>query len=446
MILVFDRHGVVRDVHIGAGLEGRLDETDLLGWSIERAFPPERAAERMRDLAEAFERGSAFHEYESNLGGIERVVETRGVRIDDDHALVIVRDITERVRSEAQRRQADQRLHALVSNLNDAVMLLDEGGRIIWASPSVECVIGAPAETLIGGPGRDLINPAGLRLLHDRWERARAMPGVPSAEFEVEGLDSDGATRWYAGSLCDLSHEEGVGGIVLTFRNVTAAHHAAETRRELLRRIGAAEDAERRRLAEGLHDGPVQELAAVTMRLSALRLGLGDDERAAQIQELEEAVRATLGDLRTLMFELQSPDLGGGGLLAALQSCAAIVFEDTSTRVAVEGGFAREPGDRVALTAYRIGREALINARRHACATSVRMTACADGDHLVVSVADDGVGAPEYVVEHGIAGHWGLRTMRERAEAMGGTCTVESRPARGTVVTARLPLSFHGDR
>jgi signal transduction histidine kinase len=223
--------------------------------------------------------------------------------------------------------------------------------------------------------------------------------------------------------------------------DISELKEAQARHRRLLRRVGVAEDEERRRLAEELHDGPMQELAATALRLGTLRLGLDDEETASRVREIEVATRATLRELRALMFALQPPEIGDGGLVPALRSCATLLFADTGTDIVIEGSLPREPTEAIATTAYRIVREACANARLHAQATQVRVTVEEDDDAVVLTVVDDGVGIDPAVLRDGAPGHLGLRTMRERAEAAGGSCTVDRGPTGGTVMVARLPLS-----
>jgi PAS domain S-box-containing protein len=339
-------------------------------------------------------------------------------------------------------RLADDRLRSLVANLNDAIIIVGDDERVVWASPSIFGVSGATADAVVGQQLFDTVHPEDVAELRDAWEVARRNPGVPSEEFETRGRRADGSLAWYRGTFYDMRHDPAIAGTVVTFRNVTAAHEAAQARRELLRRLDVAEEAERRRLAEDLHDGPVQELAALALRLGTLRLGLTDDtERARRVGEIEARVRESVRKLRTLMFDLHPPELAEHGLAASLRSCAAMVFGEMHDGVRVRDRLAHEPPERVSLTAYRIAREALVNARRHANATRVDVELDATESCLRVSVTDDGKGLPGEVLAHGAPGHFGLRTMCERAEAAGGSLRVENVRGGGARVSVSLPLA-----
>src|SRR5262249_28104186 len=151
-----------------------------------------------------------------------------------------------------------------------------------------------------------------------------------------------------------------------------------------------------------------------------LRLGMKDDERAERVRDIEAAIRTTIGDLRELMFALQPAEIGDDGLVTSLRTCIAVVFGDAEDSVSLHAALTQEPPPNVASTAFRIAREALINARRHAGPAHVVVDVADASDGLRLEVRDDGTGIPADVLDSGAPGHLGLRTMRERAAAAGG--------------------------
>ncbi len=267
------------------------------------------------------------------------------------------------------------------------------------------------------------------------------------------------ATAWILGS--DLAVERRLpdlaqAGQALGFAAVTAValyvllrrrdRHLAAARaeeRRLMERLVTAEDDGARRVAADLHDGPVQELVAVGLRLGMLRRRGETDEERQALAAVEEAVQATVASLRTLVFALSPPALERGGLGAAVREAAEAIYADSDTVVVVTedrlGGLPEE----TATAAYRIVREALRNVLAHADAerVSVRLEGSPEGVH--VRVADDGVGLAEAASRSGkgAPGHLGLGSMRERAAMVGGWCRVGPRRGGGTEVEAWLPVA-----
>lgn len=221
---------------------------------------------------------------------------------------------------------------------------------------------------------------------------------------------------------------------------------ASEHRRELLAHLVAAQEQERRRIAADVHDDSIQVMAAVDLRLAVLRRrldGLGAAEEAETLDTLQRTVREATGRLRTLLFDLQPPQLDHGGLLAAMRQLAGSLFAATDTEVEVSGGFAEEPPSDLQMVLYRIGQEALVNARKHAHASLVRVSGRqVDGGYELV-VRDDGVGIaePDLRPRHG---HRGVMTMHERAEVAEGRLEVSGGPGAGTRIRVWVP--HPGDR
>ncbi len=201
---------------------------------------------------------------------------------------------------------------------------------------------------------------------------------------------------------------------------------------------------ERTRLARDLHDSVSQALFSMTMQARTAQLSMpaagvdGDSRLGRSVSRLIELTRGAQAEMRALIFELRPEALSEEGLVAALRKQSAGLSSREQIAITVEG-----PEKRLAIDAdmeehlYRIGVEALHNVVKHAQAETATVVVTADADALRVTVGDDGRGF-NVAAEH--TGHWGLSTMRERAEAIGTTLTVNSTPGGGTTVTVSVPL------
>jgi two-component system, NarL family, sensor kinase len=212
--------------------------------------------------------------------------------------------------------------------------------------------------------------------------------------------------------------------------------------RGLSRRTMQAESEVRRRVAESIHDGPVQELIGLDMILSAARnaaehgrgeeaTGLIDEARELGMRNLR-ALRDEIVDLGPYAFEELSFD-------TAIEDCLPI----WRRRYGFEVGLAIERIDlppEMAGDLFRIAQEAVVNAGRHAQAKAVSISLRMVGSRVELRVADDGHGFDDNgPVAAGEPGHLGLASMRERAELMDGTLEIES-SERGTRVLVLAPL------
>ena len=237
---------------------------------------------------------------------------------------------------------------------------------------------------------------------------------------------------------------EDVGAQVGTL--VQAVAMSSELQRSRQRLVMAQEE-ERRRLRRDLHDGLGPSLATIAMRLESTRDLVRDDpdEAAAAIDRLADLAREEIAEVRRLVDGLRPPALDQLGLVTALRQRAE---EGTVTarsgrhrlhwRVEADGEIDPLPAA-VEVAAYRIVLEAVTNAIRHSNAETCIVRLRREDGTLVVVVRDDGTGlvaAPRLGV--------GLTSMRERAEELGGSCTVTSGEGAGTVVEARLPVDGSG--
>lgn len=192
-------------------------------------------------------------------------------------------------------------------------------------------------------------------------------------------------------------------------------------RRESGRRALQAQEAERRRIASGLHDEVGQVLTGVLLRL--------DDE------ETKQAVRQALDEVRRIARELRPEMLEQLGLVSALTELSRRFADSSGIRVERRFATGLPPlSDDVELAVYRVAQESLTNVARHAGATRVEVALEQGVDSVVLRVADDGRGLPEAALN----GNGGLRGMRERALLVGGALAIK--PGRSGGVEVRLEV------
>jgi two-component system nitrate/nitrite sensor histidine kinase NarX len=198
---------------------------------------------------------------------------------------------------------------------------------------------------------------------------------------------------------------------------------------------------ERTMLANQIHDSLAQTLAYAKMRLTVLNEALaeGQQERANRyLGDVEEAVDLAYSELRNLITQFRDR-IDPRGLVAALQDLA----ENFSKKANADVDFLNLTQD-VMLTpeeevqVFHIIQEALYNISKHARARHVVVTFDLDGGQYIVNVADDGVGLPADPTSN-VGKSYGLTIMRERAEKLRGSLTIESRPAGGTIVRLAFP-------
>ncbi|MEW2481535.1 GAF domain-containing protein [Mycobacterium sp. NPDC051198] len=231
-------------------------------------------------------------------------------------------------------------------------------------------------------------------------------------------------------------------------RLIAGALHQARLHRQLVARERAhenfveqvieAQELERRRLAGDIHDGISQRLVTLSYRLDAAARAVDPETVAEQLAAARELVALTLQEARAAISGLRPPVLDDLGLSGGLASLARSI-----PRIPIDVDLAetRVP-DHIELALYRIAQECLQNVVKHAEADRARLTFSVDDGVARLEIVDDGKGFDTF--EHPLGsdemGGYGLLSMAERAEIVGGRLHIRSRPGAGTTVTAAIPL------
>jgi signal transduction histidine kinase len=213
---------------------------------------------------------------------------------------------------------------------------------------------------------------------------------------------------------------------------------------ELQMRIVEAQEAERSRLAQEVHDGPAQALSNSIFQVEYIDRIFESEPVLARVELgfLRELLRRELGDVRSFIVQLRPPvlvELGlDGSIRDAVDTQAALSGNAINTDLTAPSDGLSEAAQTVIL---RIAQEALQNIRKHAAATNILVATRLDGTDWVLEVRDDGRGFDTGAVAVRGRRNFGLQFMRERAELIGARFEVQSRPEAGTVVRLAIPLA-----
>jgi PAS domain S-box-containing protein len=361
--------------------------------------------------------------------------------------VTIFPDITDQPRAEEELRRANQALRALIQASPLAIIALDARGRVTLWNPAAERTFGWAEPEVLDRPLPTI--PEDLR-----GEFAaglgRSLLGEMHSGHETRRLRKDGSTievsLWTA-PLCDGRGEPcGRMGVV---EDITERKRAEGARTALLRRIVAAQEEERHRIARELHDQMGQHLAALMLGLGALREHIQNPVAAAEAQRIHELANRIGQEVHRIALELRPTALDDWGLETALTNYAAAWSR--RTRVPVQSRFVGTDRRRlpppVETALYRTVQEALTNVLKHARAGRVSLIVERRPDHVLAIVEDDGrgfdveavMGAPDVGTRLGLLG------MQERVALVGGTLEIESSPGGGTSLFVRIPLPDAGE-
>ncbi len=213
---------------------------------------------------------------------------------------------------------------------------------------------------------------------------------------------------------------------------------------ELRMRIVEAQEAERARLAQEVHDGPAQALSSAIFQVDFIERIFETDRPMArqELRFLRDLLRRELGDVRSFIGHLRPPVLEELGLDGSIMDTVATQASLSGLHIAADltapAGSLPEPAQTVVL---RVVQEALQNVRKHAAAANVVVTTGLDDGQWVLEVRDDGRGFDTGAVAARGRRNFGLQFMRERAELIGARFEVRSRTDAGTVVRLAIPVT-----
>lgn len=328
----------------------------------------------------------------------------------------------------AGQQMAEARYRQLFNTNVAPILVTSEQGTVLDANPAARAlargeIVGRGISDILaggsvmtaGGPGQVIAMPVGGSSIRYYRVNVAEVPASPEQK-PVRQL-----------VLQDVTEDRAEGD---------RAHRFAE----LLLKV---QEEERRRIAQELHDEPLQllvHLARTIERLETDPAALPDGLAGTRDQALDIAAR-----LRAVVAGLRPAALEQLGLVSALRGFLADVAETTDlhTDLQVRGEQVRLAPD-VELGAYRIAQEAANNVVRHADAGKLAVTVTFTDRELRIQVTDDGRGFDSGAVDAQLAaGHLGMLGMRERAVLAGGRLTVSSQPGHGTVVEVVIPVADH---
>ncbi len=430
------------------------DAAQVLGTSLARFVPP-----RWREAHAAMVRGFAASHAVQHLMRQGRRVELQ--RADGSTVLVdialsridmaagpgpgrvrtlfaaLLRDASEECALEEQLAALERRMRA-VFELSPSAIWICEADVLTYANRAAVRLFGMDStDTLLGRRISTLLDFDSHALLRQEIERTLAGQTV-GAIIAGRLTRRDGQTREIEIALAALP-DHGHRTVQMVVSDVTERRREAAGLRELSASVVEAREEERRRIARELHDELGQRLTALKIDLTTLaaQARLASDD--AQVAAMQAMLDDTLASVRRIASDLRPLMLDDLGLNAAIEWLARDASRRIGIPVHTRLPLAEPALDRRLATAiYRMVQEALTNVARHAQARSVDVALQAQDGQLVLTVADDGVGLGEQVLQR--AGSFGLMGLRERALMLGGSVLVGARPGGGTRLTVRLPL------
>ena len=407
--------------------------------------------------------------------------------------VIFTEDITERKLAEQEARRQQEWLRVTLTSIGDAVMATDAEGKIVFMNPVAERLMGWRQQDALGLPAQDVFriineqtgepaddiiarvlregivaelanhtslvrrdgtnvpiedsaapirdgagNVAGAVLVfHDVAEKRRSQSALQAAK---EGLEKRVAER-----TADLSRTVDTlqGEIVRRELAENVLRQRSEQLRALAAELTLAEHRERRRLAEVLHDNLQQLLVGAKFQLDVMSRRAGAELKDAAngvLDLLDESIECS----RTLTVELSPPVLHKGGLSPALGWLATWMQQKHALTVELDTDEKAEPqSEQAKILLFQSARELLFNTVKHAGVNKACVRLRRTNEHVELVVSDQGEGFnPEAAMPAGGGlGGFGLFSIRERLDLLGGRLEIDSAPGRGSRFRMLVPVA-----
>ena len=440
MMFRISRDGEFLDFHAERANDLLLPPDQIVGLNIRQSpHPPDVIQKSLDCIARALETDfPQLFEYRLELPGGMRDYEARIVRSGEDEVVSIVRDITERKRSEEVLRRQETEFRFLADNVPGLFAYIGRDQRYRFVNKRYEEVHHLSRGEIIGKHIAEVIGKAGYELARPHLEAVLSGRRVTyEAQFPLAV-----GNRWmHVVYFPDLSEKEGseVHGFFALITDITEPKMAEEALRALTARLISVQEENNRFLARELHDVFSQRLAALGMEVSLLEPQV-EGCCGEVLRKVTEEIGNLAKDVHQLSRQVHPSILDDLGLTAALRAECAAFTRTYGIPVDFLANALEEmlPGD-VSLCLYRVAQECLRNVARHAQAEKASVTLASNGSVVTLQVEDTGTGFDPGARK--AQGELGLVSMEERVRLVKGILSVHSRPGEGTRIRIRVPIS-----
>jgi PAS domain S-box-containing protein len=358
--------------------------------------------------------------------------------------LCMVSDITARKAANAKLDEAQEKIRTVLATAPDFIMTVDRQKIIRFINRPYA---GMNPEQVIGTPALNWITP------DDRENFERAIESVfttgEAQELEVKGLGSGTTPAWYSTRIGAVKEDDKVASLIVVSQDITqrktaqSKNVAYEHRLQVLsRKLLAAQETERRMIANELHDQFGQALSATKINLQALAKTKQSDKDKKRLDSSLESLENLIQQTRRLSLELRPSVLDDLGLVPALRWLVTNQADSVGYQLEFDAPELDRFDADLEAAAFRLTQEALTNIARHAKAQKVSVKLTRSKNDLKLKITDNGAGFDVEAARAGAArgDSLGILGMEERIALVGGAIEISSDKGKGTSITASIPL------
>jgi PAS domain S-box-containing protein len=359
-------------------------------------------------------------------------------------------EITERLSAKQALAMSEERFRSIFESVTVGIKVLNLEGRILQTNHAFQSMIGYSEDELVGNYFHKFVHAEHMRRAIKLFDDVKSN-GISSFRFEHRIIHKDKSIVWAKTIFTVIKRDKNddepafIVGIV---ENITEQKRLELEMAELNSRLQTSMELERLRLAQELHDSPMQSLYSAIYRIEELR-NAADPELKEALMDVKEHIQNVLQDLRATAKELRPPTIFNFGLENAIRSHANDILEK-HPNLSIHLSLAHDRQilpEKVRLALFRIFQQSLANVIRHAKATEVHVRFSFDAEEAHLEILDNGKGfnVPSNWIDFVRQGHYGLAGAAERANALGGVFRVQSKPGHSTTIQVTIPWKESGE-
>ncbi|OGO38293.1 MAG: hypothetical protein A2W35_18715 [Chloroflexi bacterium RBG_16_57_11] len=403
-----------------------------------------------RTVNQAMHGISARHELEIRKRGYPEMIIDLSIKpiFDEAGVLQIIiaegRDVTELKHTSEALFQSEARFKTIFEKAGIGIMIKNVEGKIVDCNPAFLAMLGYSTADLLQRNSQEITHPLD-RSVSRKLFNALVNGKRRSSYIEKRYLSKDGEVVWCRVTASVVDGPEGqVQYVIGMVENFSAQKQIEVELMEMQKHIMLGREAERLRLAQDLHDGPLQEIIGISYQIGALKNALTDEANREQLQFAQIALQQLTKSVRAICGELRPPTLIPFGLEKTILSHveqAKISHPELNIEVnlADDSQSLSEP---LRIVLFRIYQEAFNNIVRHAQAANVWVRLWLTEEQASMEIQDDGIGftLPNRWISLARQGHLGLVGAMERVGEIGGSFEIITAPGQGTQIRAIVPL------